>query len=463
MTTTAATILAHLKPSQIKPHKNNPRRDVGDVDELAASIAEQGIIEPLIVAPGEGGYIADDLVPIGPFILIAGHRRLAAARQAKSATVPCIVRSDLTDAGAQLEAMLVENLQRTDLTAVEEAQAYQQLLAFPGYTQPKIAKATGRAIATVRARLKLAELPKPTLSKIHQGQISLTEAQALVDFAGDKAAYKRLERAAGTDSFGRELQTIKNARTLERKVTRLTKQLQDGGVRIVDDPHYSKPIKRLYGKKEVDEHRECPGFCAYITKQNFSYSTPSASASYICDQPQLHVEEDSSAGEKRVAEHAEQNAKLAAAAVTRRAHLAAVLTDQAAAEKHALDLLRQYALKQIHYENWIQVLLTGEDRPATKSVAAAVDKLSLEQLAVLLDLSLHTSAERSLEQHYAWGSTGSYNGGKAWRTRLESVYGYQWSDFERELIDAGTATAAVDDGDEDLVDDFDDDEEWADE
>lgn len=150
--------LQDLKPAQIKPHKNNPRRVVGDLDELAASIGEQGILEPLIVAPNGTG---------DTYVLIAGHRRLAAAKQAKAKTVPCLVRDDLTDPAVQLEAMLVENLQRADLTAVEEAQAYQQLLEFPGYTQPRIAKTTGRAIGTVRARLKLAQLPKPALSCSH--------------------------------------------------------------------------------------------------------------------------------------------------------------------------------------------------------------------------------------------------------------------------------------------------------
>ena len=94
----------------------NLRLQVGDVAEMAQSMRERGVLEPLIVAPGldEGAGV----------VLIAGHRRLAAARLAKLATVPTIFRSDLDSEAQQVIAMLIENGQRADLSATEEARGY---------------------------------------------------------------------------------------------------------------------------------------------------------------------------------------------------------------------------------------------------------------------------------------------------------------------------------------------------
>src|SRR6266581_4172034 len=138
--------LQHLELGLIHPHKANPRHDVGDVTELAASMKAIGVLEPLIVATGANDF---------GFTLIAGHRRLAAAHKAKLKTVPCHVRDDLNTSEKQLEAMLVENLQRINLTAVEEADAYQALLEFPDYTVDKISKTTGRSLKTVKQRLAI--------------------------------------------------------------------------------------------------------------------------------------------------------------------------------------------------------------------------------------------------------------------------------------------------------------------
>jgi ParB/RepB/Spo0J family partition protein len=280
--------LLELKPSQIKPHKANPRREVGDVDELAASIAEQGIVEPLIVVPDEGGYVAKDGVAVGSFVLIAGHRRLAAAKQAKAKTVPCVIRADLAqDPKGQIELMLVENLQRTDLSPVEEAEAYQMLLTFPGYTQKRIAEKTGRGLDTVRKRIKLAGLPKGALTKVHDGQIPLMHADALLSFQGDDAAFKRLVNVAGTEQFPRVLDELTRKQKAARAGERIRKKLADEGVRVLEGGRYDggRTLDWLHGPKEVEAHRDCPGFAAIIDIGSWSGT---AQPLYVCDQPALH-------------------------------------------------------------------------------------------------------------------------------------------------------------------------------
>lgn len=195
----STTYLPDVDITTIKPHDGNARKDIGDVTDLAASIKALGVLEPLVVAPINGsGYR-----------LIAGHRRLAAAIDAGLTTVPVLARADLDTEPKQLEAMLVENTQRVDLTPVEEAQAYAQLVAFPGYTPAKAAKATGRSVKTVKARLAIASLPKATLDKMLDGQISLADAQTLAEFAGGPH-FKELSREIGGFNFKYAVQRVRD-------------------------------------------------------------------------------------------------------------------------------------------------------------------------------------------------------------------------------------------------------------
>jgi len=173
--------------------EDNLRRRVGEVRELAASIASVGIVEPLLVAPaGEDGR----------FVVVAGHRRLVAARRAGLAEVPCTVR-ELSEA-ERVEIMLVENLQRSDLTPIEEASGYFRLVEH-GMTHKQLAGRIGRSARHVAGRLALLELPKLAQDELHAGTLTVAEAQALLSLKrqpdvierllGDEWARRDLERA----------------------------------------------------------------------------------------------------------------------------------------------------------------------------------------------------------------------------------------------------------------------------
>lgn len=170
----------------LAPHPHNVRRDIGDVTELAGSIAGVGLLQPLTVAP-----VSDD-----EFVVIAGHRRLAAAKIAGLATVPCLVRADLANEADQVSAMLVENLQRSDLTVMEEAAAYEQLELL-GVKPAAIAKATGRNRATVTSRLKLMALPEKARAQVDTGQLTLGDAEFLLKHVDDPGLMKAAEGKTG--------------------------------------------------------------------------------------------------------------------------------------------------------------------------------------------------------------------------------------------------------------------------
>src|SRR2546423_2483474 len=150
----ASLVIQEAPLDAIRLHPRNLRRQVGDVAEMAQSMRERGVLEPLIVAPGldEGAGV----------VLIAGHRRLAAARLAKLGTVPTIYRSDLNSEAKQVIAMLIENGQRADLSAIEEARGYQLALELSDgdLTAAKLSKAVGKPATRVRGRLGLFRFPE---------------------------------------------------------------------------------------------------------------------------------------------------------------------------------------------------------------------------------------------------------------------------------------------------------------
>lgn len=177
--------LIYLDVDLIKPHDANVRRNLGDLTELAASIVSQGVLQPIVVAPDGDGYV-----------LIAGHRRFAAATQSGMDNVPSIIRPDLDTRAKQISAMLVENLQRADLTVMEEAVAYFQLELL-GVKPVAIAKTTGRSRKTVDSRLRLMTLPEEHRGLIDDGQLSLADAELLANYADDEEILDLGKRAGG--------------------------------------------------------------------------------------------------------------------------------------------------------------------------------------------------------------------------------------------------------------------------
>jgi ParB family chromosome partitioning protein len=165
--------------ASIRPGAFQPRRDFDEeaLDALAQSIREKGLLQPLLVRP-----LAEDAAA---FELVAGERRWRAAQRVGLHEVPVIVRP-LADAEA-LEIALVENLQREDLSPLEEAEAYRRLIAEFGRTQKTLAAAVGKSRSHVANTLRLLSLPEPVRHRLDQGELSAGHARALL-VAADPAA-----------------------------------------------------------------------------------------------------------------------------------------------------------------------------------------------------------------------------------------------------------------------------------
>lgn len=159
--------VAHLQVSTLKAHPGNVRDGLGDLSELAASIREHGILQPITVT--ESGD------PECPWLVLAGHRRLGAAQLVGLPAVPAVIRHDVTGTADQVVLMLVENCQRRDLGPVEKAEAY-GFLRNQGLTQSEIARQVGVRPATVNYYLALLELDDASREQVRGGVIPSTHA-----------------------------------------------------------------------------------------------------------------------------------------------------------------------------------------------------------------------------------------------------------------------------------------------
>lgn len=164
--------LRMLPVGSLSPHPGQPRRrfDEAALDELANSIAARGLIQPIVVRPlGKG------------FQIVAGERRWRAAQRARLHEVPVIIR-DFDDAET-LEVALVENIQRQDLNAIEEAEAYARLVGDYGHTQEALAKIVHKSRSHVANLMRLLELPPPVQIMVVEGQLSMGHARAMIGAA----------------------------------------------------------------------------------------------------------------------------------------------------------------------------------------------------------------------------------------------------------------------------------------
>ncbi|HUG15907.1 MAG TPA: ParB/RepB/Spo0J family partition protein [Thermomicrobiales bacterium] len=155
----------------LHPNPHNPRRrfDSGDLDELVQSIRAQGVLQPLIVRPRSDGQ---------SYEIVAGERRWRAAQRVPLHEVPALVR-DFTD-GEALEIALIENVQRADLNALEEAQGYAQLIEHFGYTQQQLASSIGKSRSHIANSLRLLSLPDEVKVHLESGALTAGHARTLV-------------------------------------------------------------------------------------------------------------------------------------------------------------------------------------------------------------------------------------------------------------------------------------------
>lgn len=251
--------LLRVAIDRVEPNPEQPRAAFapGALEDLAASIREHGILNPLLVRRESGRLI-----------LIAGERRLRAARLAGLAEVPVIVRAKEAEPTVQLELALIENLQREDLDPIEAALGYQRLVRVYGLSQEEVAQKVGKDRTTVANALRLLKLPDEGRAALADGKISAGHARALLPLEDPELFHTALQTVLvrdlsvrGTERLVRELRAApkpkpKADRGSERISRDLTRQLGSkvvlkpragGGGRILIDYHDNAELDRLIG------------------------------------------------------------------------------------------------------------------------------------------------------------------------------------------------------------------------
>jgi ParB family chromosome partitioning protein len=174
----------------LRPNPRNPRKsyDAAELDELAASIREKGVVQPILVRPAGGSSEA--------YEIIAGERRWRAAQKVGLHDVPVVIHH-VSDKEA-LELAIIENVQRADLNALEEALGYQQLIDQHGYTQGGLSDVIGKSRPHIANTLRLLKLPPVVQDYLRAGQLSAGHARALVTLSDPETAARRIVEAGMT-------------------------------------------------------------------------------------------------------------------------------------------------------------------------------------------------------------------------------------------------------------------------
>lgn len=216
--------------NQITPNKHQPRMmfDQDELTELAESIKENGVIQPLVVSR----------ISKKKFGLVAGERRLRASKMAGLKTVPVVVR-ELASDDELLEFALIENIQRTDLNPLEEAQAYHSLIDKFGLTQEQAAKKVGKKRSTVANSVRLLQLPDYVKEDLLSGQLTEGHARALLSLLSSPATLKEIRDQV----IARGL----NVRQTEALIKKVTKEpTPRPAVSRKKEKEFSKSVKKSF-------------------------------------------------------------------------------------------------------------------------------------------------------------------------------------------------------------------------
>ena len=195
--TTAPGAGQEIAVGDIDPNPDQPRRAFSEesIAQLAASIREQGVLQPILVTPVHGGR----------YRIVAGERRWRAAREAGLNAVPCIVRE--MDVVQQMEIALIENLQREDLNPIEVAQGIQSLMKQCGYTQETVAQRLSKSRPAVANLLRLLTLPDSVIAMVRQGTLSAGHARVLAGLDDDGMKQTLAARTIAEGWSVRQLET----------------------------------------------------------------------------------------------------------------------------------------------------------------------------------------------------------------------------------------------------------------
>lgn len=434
-------LMMSLPVDKLIPHPDNPRKELGDLTELADSIKANGIFQNLTVVPADENWET--------FTVVIGHRRLAAAKLAGLKEVPCVIAN--MDAKEQVRTMLLENMQRSDLTIYEQAQGFQMMLDM-GDSVEEIAAKSGFSKTTVRRRVKMLELDQGTLKEVSERQLSLTDFDELAKIEDTKARNACLAEI-GTSNFKHNVAAQLRKQTVKKNLPAVKKLLKAAKAKAIEQKDtWSNKYENVgdYSYSIADWKEGEPLIPKKVSGQLYYYLDASYGTIRFFQErkkakpvkrPAAEVEK-----EKRIdAAWKSVNEKAAIAYQLRAEFIQGLTWGKKTAEAILQGALIAGVLKTIDY--------MGSDREGMEKALGLEEKTSygsdrgIKALAALqkLDVKQIPGAVYALfddgkKESYATGYHGAYPGYHK-STKLDGLYlwltslGYQMSDKEKALQD----------------------------
>lgn len=426
----------------VKVHPNNVRKTYNDIEELAESIKAKGILQNLTVAP-------DPQEP-GKYLTVIGNRRLTAARMAGLETVPCIV-SDM-DEKEQTSVMLLENIQRSDLTVYEQAQGFQMMLDL-GETEDTIAEKTGFSKKTVRHRLNIAKLDSKTLMEKERQdgyQLSLTDLYELEKIKDIKTRDKILKDSTDSRDLARRAINAQKEQKRQENMKLYVAMMKKLGLKKApkeaDSEFYTDKWERM---KDYSLDKEPPKTMKFEDNGEPMFYLERYGTLYVIrkkkkEKKVLTPEEEVKKQNMRNKEQIK--AILKEAANTRRAFIEGILSGRikkvANEEKVVAELFEQMmSWETFTGHNTLKEFFLGDKcYNAQKDESDAAEK-KMEGLSVLHKLLCMVSAMVADADLVDWNytySTGKGEKVKAFYKVLE-LYGFQYPNEEEKSAVEGTS------------------------
>lgn len=423
------------------PHPDNPRKDLGDITELADSIRERGVLQNLTVVPFDPKHNGGAITIEGAYTIVIGHRRHAAAQLAGLAELPCVI-SDMTHI-EQVGTMMLENLQRSDLTVIEQAAGFQMMMDL-GETVDSIAAKTGFGKRTVQHRLNIAKLDREKVSEaLHRGGTLLDFIE--LEKIRDEKKKVRLLAEIGTSNFKWSLsRAIEEQDYPERK--KALKAFLEGWAKPVKNVDWNADSQvKYFGGYKLDEDYQKP---KDADKGHYVY-VDSGQGITLYKRTKVKQKDNS----KKEAEFKEREAKLEELSKQAFELRHAFVKDFNAGKKNSRNIMA-FAVKAMAYYgcasrerllNLLNVVAEFEDGLDYDEKSAICDKLISEQFDIAPEVMLLKAAYckfgDSEQKSYFRAYRYNYTIDHYENSELDRIYealvalGYEMSDEEKQLQD----------------------------
>ena len=426
----------------VKVHPNNVRKTYNDIEELAESIKAKGILQNLTVVP-------DPQEP-GKYLTVIGNRRLTAARMAGLETVPCIV-SDM-DEKEQTSVMLLENIQRSDLTVYEQAQGFQMMLDL-GETEDTIAEKTGFSKKTIRHRLNIAKLDSKTLMEKERQdgyQLSLTDLYELEKIKDVKTRDKILKDSTDSRDLARRAINAQKEQKRQENMKLYVAMMKKLGLKKApkeaDSEFYTDKWERM---KDYSLDKEPPKTMKFEDNGEPIFYLERYGTSYVIRKKKKEKKELTPAqeAERQNKRNKKQiKAILKEAANTRKAFIEGILSGRIKKVTNEEKVVAELFEQMMSWETFTghntlkEFFLGGKCYNAQKEDIEAAEK-RMEGLSVLHKLLCMVSAMAADTELVDWNY--AYSAGKGEKVKafykVLELYGFQFPNDEEKSVIEGTS------------------------